>query len=272
MPELPEVETIMNDLKEVLLEARFERVEIFNQNSVIGNKKIFSDVKGKRVTEIFRRGKFINIFLEGNFVITIHLRMTGRIIANRQNAHLSHERATLIFNKIILHFRDVRKFGRIWFNKKSDYEKNTGISNLGIEPLSGEFSFEKFLGIMKGRRGILKSFLLKQYTITGIGNIYADEACFYAKLQPNSYVENLNRSDLKNLFLGIKRALIQGVENRGTSVSDFLDAKGEKGKNQELLYVYKRAGKECLICNKKLQKIKLSGRTTVFCSNCQKKK
>ena len=94
----------------------------------------------------------------------------------------------------------------------------------------------------------------------------------YARLRPDGKLENLTKKDLEKLFSSIKKVLIQGIENRGTSVSDFIDTKGKKGNNQELLYVYKRAGKLCLICHKKLQKIKLASRTTVFCGNCQKKK
>lgn len=272
MPELPEVETIMNDLKAVLRGACFEKVEIFNNRSVVGDLGFFVKLRGEKITKISRRGKFINIFFVNDLVITFHLRMTGRIIANKSSGSLKHERVRLIFNKVILHFCDVRKFGRIWIAKKDDYELVTGISKLGIEPLSPEFSFEKFIELVRGKKGSIKSFLLKQHPITGIGNIYADEACFYANLRPDSRLENLTKKDLKSLFESIKKALIQGVENRGTSVSDFIDTKGQKGRNQELLYVYKRAGQPCLICHKKLQKIKLASRTTVFCSNCQKKK
>ena len=272
MPELPEVETITNDLKAVLRGACFGKAEVFNEKSVVGDLALFDKLCGEKITKIFRRGKFINIFFENDSVITFHLRMTGRIIANKSAEEMRHERARLIFNKIILHFCDVRKFGRIWINKKSDYELKTGISKLGIEPLSPEFSFEKFLKLVRGKKGTIKSFLLKQHPITGIGNIYADESCFYARLRPDSRLENLPKKDLESLFSSIKKALTQGVENRGTSVSDFMDTKGEKGRNQELLYVYKRAGKSCLVCHKKLQKIKLAGRTTVFCSDCQKKK
>lgn len=272
MPELPEVETITNDLKAVLRGACFEKAVVFNKRSVVGDLGLFDKLRGKKITQISRRGKFINIFFENDSVTTFHLRMTGRIIADKSVEEMKHERARLFFNKTILHFCDVRKFGKIWINKKTNYELNTGISKLGIEPLSKEFSFEKFLELLQGKKGSIKSFLLKQHPITGIGNIYADEACFYAKLRPDSRLENLTKKDLKSLFESIKKALIQGVENRGTSVSDFIDTKGQKGRNQELLYVYKRAGLPCLVCHKKLQKIKLASRTTVFCGNCQKKK
>lgn len=131
--------------------------------------------------------------------------MTGRVILNKETKELRHKRARLAFNKIVLHFCDVRKFGRVWIHKKADYEVGTGISRLGMEPLSDEFSFEKFLELVRGKKGSVKSFLLKQHPITGIGNIYADEACFYAKIRPDSQLEKLTKKELQNLYSSIKK-------------------------------------------------------------------
>ena len=271
MPELPEVETIVKDLAPVLKGAKFSGIEIFNKNTVVGKVADFAVIFGRKVSSVERRGKFIIIFFDNDYVVTVHLRMTGRLLVSAEG-NLKYERARMTFGKTILHYCDMRKFGRIWLNKKSEFEKETGIAKLGLEPLDKSFTFKRFLELVKGKKGIVKNFLLDQSQITGIGNIYADESCFYAVITPNSRLENLSKKDLENLFLGIKKALTQGVKNRGTSVSDFIDTKGKKGKNQELLFVYKRAGKDCLVCGTKLHKTKTAGRTTVFCLSCQKKK
>lgn len=270
MPELPEVETIVNDLKPVMKGLVFREILISNRNSVVGGAEGFDAVKGRKIVEVFRRGKFINMRFDNDYILTIHLRMSGRLILEKIAEHLKHERARLVFDKAIIYFCDTRKFGRIWLNKKTEFEKNTGIAKLGIEPLSKEFTLKKFLELVSGRKGILKNFLLDQSVIAGIGNIYADESCFHAKVRPNRRLESLNKKELEKLFSGIKKALQQGVKNRGTSISDFIDAKGKKGTNQELLYVYGRKDEKCLICGQNLTKIKAAGRTTIFCKKCQK--
>lgn len=270
MPELPEVETITNDLKKILPGMKFLNLQWTHQNSVKEAIKSIPLLKGQRVKSLDRRGKFINIFFEKNFVMTIHLRMSGRLIfTETKDPELKFERTIIEFDKGYLKFCDIRKFGKLWINKIDNYEEKTNISNLGIEPFSKQFTFEKFYGLISKKRGNIKKLLLDQSLVAGIGNIYADEACFYAGIKPETTLAELNESKLKKLFEGILVALKQGIKNRGTSISDFVDAYGSTGRNQELLFVYGRGGKPCLKCSNTLQKTKIASRGTVYCETCQ---
>lgn len=270
MPELPEVETIVCDLKPVLVGAVFCGIKTEVRACVLPSVEDFSKAENLKVLDIKRRGKFINIFLEKDLVMTLHLRMSGRLIMQgHDEAALRFERTRIDFDKFSLRFCDVRKFGRVWLNHVSDYEKVTGIARLGAEPLDPGFDFQVFEKIFMKKKGSVKKLLLEQSNIAGIGNIYADEACFYAGIRPEAEIENLSGKKLEKLFESVVSALNQGIRNRGTSISDFADAYGKMGSNQELLYVYGRGGNPCMDCGEKLKKIKLAGRGTVYCEKCQ---
>jgi formamidopyrimidine-DNA glycosylase len=270
MPELPEVETIVRDLEPVLRGAKFVNIETTHAPAVVSFDYDFDVLRDKDVLAIERRGKFINLFFEDDFVVTIHLRMSGRLlIKDKTENPLKFERTRIDFDGCSLRFCDMRKFGKVWLNRVDNYEEKTGISRLGVEPLGNGLDLKMFLKIFRGRRGVVKKWLLDQSMIAGIGNIYADEACFYAGVRPDSRMENLSPLELEKLFEAIIKALKQGVVNRGTSIADFADAYGRNGKNQELLYVYGRGGKECFNCKTKLEKVRLVGRGTVFCPSCQ---
>lgn len=278
MPELPEVETIVSDLRPVLKGRFFVGISGTHENSIVGVLDHAAELRGKMVLDVRRRGKFINIIFEQDFVMTVHLRMSGRLIFRPSGEEpLRFERTRIDFDHGSLRFCDVRKFGRVWICRLDEYEKVTGIGKLGLEPLNGDLSLEGFIKMMSGRpayrtgrRGMVKKWLLDQSLIAGIGNIYADEACFYAGVRPGRSMEKLRDKDLEKLFESVIKALEQGVRNRGTSISDFVDAYGKNGKNQEVLYVYGRGGKPCLQCGEILVKTKVAGRGTVYCEKCQK--
>ncbi len=270
MPELPEVETIVNDLRKVLPGLRFHELISSHDNTVAQALDRAHEIMDVAVKEVARRGKFIVIFFENERVMTIHLRMSGRILMrNFEEDALPFERTRIIFNGTTLRFCDVRKFGKVWISKLEDYEAETGINRLGVEPFSKDFDFEKFKNLLIKRKGAVKRWLLDQALIAGIGNIYADEACFYAGIKPEREVSTLNEEELKKLFKSVLKALKQGIRNRGTSISDFQDAYGKTGRNQELLYVYGRGGEKCLSCSGILKKTRVAGRGTVFCEVCQ---
>lgn len=270
MPELPEVETIVSDLKTAIVGSRFMDISGNHNNSVAQALDNAAEIRGMKVVKVERRGKFILIFFENDWVMTLHLRMSGRIlIRNFDEESLPFERTRIDFDRHSLRFCDIRKFGRVWINHVDEYEEATGIFKLGVEPLSENFSAEVFKKLLNGRKGSVKKWLLDQSLIAGIGNIYADEACFYAGIRPDASIENLNQKQLELLFESILKALKQGIRNRGTSISDFADAYGKHGSNQELLYVYGRGGKECLNCKNILIKTTIAGRGTVYCEECQ---
>ncbi len=271
MPELPEVETIVSDLRPVLVGRIFVDLIGTHENSIIGAIDNVAAVRDKKVISVERRGKFINIFFENNYVMTLHLRMSGRIIScDVGDEALRFERTKIDFNGVSLRFCDVRKFGKVWICKESEYKKLTGISRLGVEPLDEDLDLEKLIKMMNGKKGVVKKWLLDQSLIAGIGNIYADEACFHAGIRPEAKMKNLKKKDLEKLFEGVLKALKQGIRNRGTSISDFQDAYGHKGRNQELLYVYGRGGEKCLRCEEVLKRTVVAGRGTVYCERCQR--
>lgn len=271
MPELPEVETIVRDLQSAMVGEKFVNLTSFFEKAVYPGLSAFDDLVGKRVESVGRRGKFLIIFFDGDDVLVLHLRMSGRIVlSSHGEAQLPHERNRLDFEKSSLRFCDPRKFGRIWLAKISDYEAVSGISRLGVEPFGDEIDAKYFTDLFGKKRGAVKKNLLDQSLIAGIGNIYADEACFYAGIRPERETSSLSRREFVLLFEAVLKALNQGIINRGTSISDYHDAYGKSGKNQELLYVYGRGGKECIGCKEILVKAKVAGRGTVYCRKCQR--
>lgn len=276
MPELPEVETIVRNLRPIFEGRKFLGGEAFNASSFVSEEFSFEDLAGKKLISIERRGKFINMFFEDEFVLTVHLRMTGRLIVIEEGGEgeegenpQKYERVRLHLKGMSLGFHDLRKFGKVWLNKGGDYEEKTGIGRLGIEPMRREFDLKNFEALLASRKGNVKAFLLDQSRVAGIGNIYADEALFYAGIRPHRDLKSLREDEKKKLFEGVKCSLSQGIENCGTSFSDFVNAHGEKGSNQELLFVYGRGGKKCLRCGGILKKEKVAGRGTVYCEECQ---
>lgn len=273
MPELPEVETIVRDLKSVLPGAKMKAVKAHVPSMLKVSEVISqSDFFDKEVLEVSRRGKFIIIHFEDNLFMTIHLRMTGRIIVMKyEDDQLDYERVRIDFSDDkSLRFCDVRKFGKVWLSSKKELDDFTGMVKLGIEPFSSNFNEGFFRNLLKGRKTNVKSFLLNQSLIAGIGNIYADESCFYSKIRPDRSVADLDENEISLLYKSVIRALEQGIRNRGTSVSNYQDAYGKTGKNQELLYVYGRGNKPCMNCKTLLTKTRTAGRGTVYCENCQK--
>ena len=271
MPELPEVETVVRGLRDEIVGHGFESITAEYEPCIYPGVNGFARAEGAKVLSVERRGKFINIFMERDLVLTIHLRMSGRLIVQKiDDEPLKFERTRLDFdgNKS-LRFCDMRKFGRVWLCGLKDYEEITGIHRLGVEPLSEEFNLEQFAGFFEGRQGAVKKFLLDQSLMAGVGNIYADEACFYAGVRPDRDVSTLEEAELQKLFEGVQVALHQGIRNKGTSISDYADAYGQSGSNQELLFVYGRGGRNCLNCETVLEKFRCAGRGTVVCSGCQ---
>ncbi len=271
MPELPEVETVVNDLRPALAGLTFQNISGEWEKMVNPAFAAFKKIKNQKVLNVARRGKFIVILMENGKVITLHLRMSGRILVRKsEDCALPYERVRLDFDKASLRFCDIRKFGKIWLSDIENYESLSGIDKLGPEPLAENFGVESFAEAIEGQKGAIKRVLLDQTVIAGIGNIYADESLFYAGILPDREVSGLSVVEIEKLFEGIVAALKQGIRNRGTSISDYADAYGKTGRNQELLKVYGRGGEKCMHCENILTKVKLVGRGTVFCSNCQK--
>ena len=268
MPELPEVQTVIDDLKTLILDKSIEKIEIYD-------KKLFSpelqkNLLNQKILSISRLGKYI-IFHFQNCELIIHLRMTGQFFYVTDNQAFSkskHDRMAFLFNEGILVFRDVRRFGTINL-VKSHLDL---LQKLGLDPLGADFN-EAYLKqrLLKNHKNI-KSFLLDQTQIAGLGNIYADEALFEAKIHPESNCDCIPDDRVMPLVDAIKKVLKKGLEAKGTSLGEGLGnykhVNGQ-GKNQMQLMVYGASETPCKTCGFLLIKKTVASRGTTFCLKCQ---
>jgi formamidopyrimidine-DNA glycosylase len=272
MPELPEVETQVRDLQ-ILLGHKILAISSDTPKSFRPSFSEFNrEAVGRKILSISRRGKFLVFRLSQNYKMVIHFRMTGHFLIAKDLKAL--EKCIRHFFQLsgglVLQFSDIRKFATLELCAKD--APSLSLQKLGAEPLDRDFTFAKFKKIIQKRKGKLKAFLLDQKNIVGVGNIYADEICFAARVHPASEIQNLAQADLKNIFREIKKQLKKGIKNRGTTIGEYVDLKGQGGKNQNSLSAYKRHSLPCKICGTKMQKMKISQRTTSFCPKCQKLK
>lgn len=285
MPELPEVETIVGELKRaligaVILDAVFSRPKLIKNISYLAFRKT---IKGKKIQKIERRAKYILLYLSGGKTLILHLGMTGRLLLHPQKekgqvVNLKTKkkepdrfiRGQFFLNKNrVLDFSDLRLFGRVYLVDTATLLQKDPIKKLGIDPLSKNFTYFLFAEQIKKRKGKVKTILMDQTFLSGIGNIYSDEILFEAKIHPLSPIQNLKPAQAKALYLAIKKILKKGVRYRGTSDSDYFDLKGETGNFQKHLRVYRQTGKPCFRCPGKVERLKIAGRSAHFCSMCQ---
>jgi len=268
MPELPEVETILRDLRRKILKKKIVKIIILNNKILAKNSA--AGLNGREIKEIERIGKLIIIDCGGKFLL-VHLKMTGQLIFTRKDFNPDkHTHAIIEFNdKNKLYFRDVRRFGYMKIADKKAVIREK--AKYGPEPLSVGFSSDYLKATFKKKKAPLKSALIDQKLIAGIGNIYADEILFSSCLNPKRAAESLKEVEIKNLIKATNKIIKKAIESRGTSISDFIDTAGAKGGYDKFLRVYgRKAGDKCFRCGREIKKIKIAGRTTKYCSNCQK--
>lgn len=275
MPELPEVQTIVTEMQEAsLIGLKIEHAAVFWDRSIADqDTAAFCDsIVNQSIQGISRRGKYI-VFSLTQGTLLVHLRMTGKFFIDRANGKPhSHERVRLYLSDgRILRFEDQRKFGK-WYLSNS--EKH--LQKIGIEPLSADFTLKAFKHILKGRHRQIKPFLLDQHFIAGLGNIYADEALWAAKIHPSRQTQTLIEEELKALHKAIITVLKSGVDNTGTTLgnsrANYYSVSGRRGSNQNMLKVFRCNGLPCPRCKTIIQKIVVAQRGTHYCPKCQKVK
>ncbi len=275
MPELPEVETIRRSLQDKIKGKTLTGVEVFLEKIVKGVELNHLDAKlnGKKITRLDRRGKYLIIHLSGGLAIVIHLRMTGQLLyCSPEQEKAKHTHVVFhLDDERQLRFVDQRQFGKVELVSSKELGTVSGLKTLGVEPLSDDFTRELFKKELRNKRTKIKSLLLDQTFIAGIGNIYADEALFRAMINPERVASALNAREVSRLYLSIKEVLIEGIENRGTSIKDYIDGDGLQGTNQGNLRVYGRDGEQCVKCGRIIERIIVGGRSSHFCPKCQKK-
>ena len=272
MPELPEVETICRDLNACLPGLTVSAVKVFDDRVVRGcAAAAFSRrLKGRTFVGIERRGKaLILYFAETPFSLVVQLMMTGQLIyAQPGPAGKVTKVAIALSNGNRLLYNDQRLFGRLQL--VDDLAAFPYFQKLGIEPLSADFSAAWLTAQLPRHKTAVKTLLLNHQFVAGIGNIYAAEILFVARINPLRSAADLTAAEVKRLFSAIGTVLSAAIEQRGTSVNTYRDAAGEKGRYVAQLQVYGREGEACRCCHQPVQRIMLSGRSTFFCRHCQK--
>lgn len=286
MPELPEVETIVNDLKKVILHNKIIAVNIADKKVIETSAKIFQNkLKGNCFIDIQRIGKLIVFYLKSGEYLLVHLKMTGQLIycdekhciagghetpGSLEKLPNKHTRAFLQFSNFsVLYFNDLRRFGYLKIADEKELEKIKSV--YGLEPLSKNFTLVKLKEILQGKKRDIKQVLMDQALIAGIGNIYSDEILFASRIKPARKADSLNRMEIKKLFLAIVSILKKGIKYRGTTFSDYVDSSGHKGNFMAFLRVYgRKTGDKCYRCSGVLKKVKIGGRSSVYCQSCQK--
>lgn len=284
MPELPEVETIKRQLNNVIVGKKIKSVEILEPRLVKSGPKSFKKaVTGAIIKAVRRRAKLLIVDLSGGYSLLIHLKMTGQLIYDRGTTRNStqnyaesikskHTHVIYTFGdgSRLLH-NDLRKFGFVKLVETKEVLKYLEKEGYGPEPLENNFTLKIFKALLaKQSRKKIKPTLMEQTFIAGIGNIYADEICFYAGVRPTRIISILKEKEIKKLFDGIKKILAEAIKYRGSSVDQYVDAKGKIGAFVPRLKVYGREGEKCSKCGAIIQRIKINGRSAHFCPKCQK--
>ncbi|MBN1135097.1 MAG: bifunctional DNA-formamidopyrimidine glycosylase/DNA-(apurinic or apyrimidinic site) lyase [Anaerolineae bacterium] len=269
MPELPEVETVARGLHQCLPGSTITAAAIYWPRTLArpALDEFQARIAGRRVESVARRGKYLVIKLDQGYLL-VHLKMSGRLfVALAGEALGPHIRAVLdLDDDRQLRFRDARKFGRIYL--VGEPEEIT--ATLGPEPLAADFSQEDFSRLLGRRSGRLKSMLLNQQFLAGVGNIYADEILFAARLNPLRRVDTLTAADQVRLYEAIRAVLQRAIVACGTTLPDrnYLDAEGRAGDYQ--VEVYGRTGDPCPVCGVPIERLIVGGRSTHFCPKCQR--
>jgi formamidopyrimidine-DNA glycosylase len=288
MPELPEVETVARQLEPELEGRRIAELEVLDArwSRPVPPEELGSAVSGATIEGLGRRGKYLLLGLDGARTLIMHLRMTGNLVLVEGDDVLDPSEGRLLYQgerttsarhlraRFVLDdgrevwFTDPRRFGEAFLLANEDVEARFA-GKVGVEPLSPEFTPEALGAMAHGRTAPLKSFLLDQKGVAGVGNIYADEALYRAGLHPLSPAGSMKPEHLEALRDAVVASLQAGIDAGGSSIDDYRDGRGEKGTMQEKFLVHTREGKPCPSCAGEIVRIVVSGRSTYFCPSCQ---
>jgi formamidopyrimidine-DNA glycosylase len=272
MPELPEVETVLHGLRERALGRRILAVEVRHPGVIVGPPEQFAaELEGRAIVSVERKGKALALELEAENAppryLLVRLGMTGQFtVAARQTPLEPHTHVLLALGeREELRFRDVRRFGRL--RSCTRVEVEAAFDRLGPDAL--EVTEERFLSAMRARRGAIKSWLMNQQLLAGVGNIYADEALFVAGIHPLAQPGRISTPKGRRLFRAVRKVLDHAVKLQGTSFRDYVDIEGRPGNYEPRLRVYQRTGKPCRRCGRPIRRMVIAGRSSHFCPGCQ---
>jgi formamidopyrimidine-DNA glycosylase len=271
VPELPEVETVRSTLAPVLRGRTFERVAILDGRLTRPEapEAVADELQGEHVADVRRRGKYLIVVFASGRHLLVHLRMTGSFqhpVAEGPDPHL---RAVVTLDDgSDVAYRDVRRFGTWLLLEPGELDAYFD-ERIGGEPLERAFTTARFARALAGRRAPIKGALLDQRAVAGVGNIYADEALWYARVHPERPAGELDADEVASLRRAIRRALRLGIERQGATLRDYRDANGRTGAMQLEFRVYGRSGEPCDRCGTPIAKTRVAGRGTWFCPACQ---
>jgi formamidopyrimidine-DNA glycosylase len=274
MPELPEVETVRRRLAPVLEGRRFERVRIDDPRLTrpLDRDEVARELEGERVARVDRRGKYLIVRFDSGRALLIHLRMTGSLLhaAAGKLPDDPHRRAVIrLDDRSDVAYRDVRRFGT-WLLLEPDEVEAYVDARVGREPLGEAYKAKHLADRLRGRRAPVKAAVLDQRTVAGVGNIYADEALWRARIHPLTPAAALTPDEIRALHRGLRRALEQGIARQGSTLRDYRTLDGEPGAMQHEFKVYGRGGEPCERCGTPIEKIRVAGRGTWYCPSCQR--
>ena len=262
MPELPEVETIVRGLRD-LVGSQIERVEVNDPRLFLPKAKLVGAV----ISRIERKGKYLVCHLADGASLLVHLRMSGRLVRSTTAKEKRHTRLSLYLDRGRIHFVDPRRLGTV------QYSEDGFPVNLGIDPTERAFTRGRLARIVSASRSPIKVLLMDQRRIAGIGNIYAAEALFRAGIDPRRLGKTLSRGEVTAAHAAVRTVLTEAIDQLGTTlgegVSDYRQTSGQRGGFQERLHVYSREGEACHRCGATIERTKQGGRSTYFCPGCQ---
>ncbi|MBN2504778.1 MAG: DNA-formamidopyrimidine glycosylase [Bacilli bacterium] len=273
MPELPEVETIKETLKLRILGEKIKDVEVFYSPIIKESspEDFISTLKHQTLNDIKRKGKYMLFCFESN-ILVIHLRMEGKFFVKPEEMQKEkHEHVIFHFESgLTLRYHDVRKFGTMQIVGLHDELAARGIDKLGLEPFDPLFTLEYLKSRIHKAKRPIKSLLLDQTIVAGLGNIYVDEVLFLSKVHPNRHGSTLNDHEIMSIVINCKSVLKKAIGLGGTTIRSYLSSLGVSGRFQNELNVHTLVGKPCHVCNTPIEKIRVGGRGTYYCPNCQK--
>lgn len=273
MPELPEVETIRRSLEKYIVGRKIASVKVLLPRTIKSSKAaVFClRVQGQKIVQTGRRGKYLLLYLKSTDALVFHFRMTGRLY--RRTTYIPHSKYVRVLFQLDdggwLFFEDVRTFGEIHLLSAGELEVYPAFLRMGPEPLTEAFAPQTLGEALQKSGQCIKGFLLDQKKVVGIGNIYADEALFFAGIHPLRKAGSLNRDEIFRLHRAVNQVIAEAIADGGTTFRDYVDGEGKVGAHQHKLHIYQRDGKPCIVCGARIAKIRVVGRGTCFCPQCQ---
>ncbi|MBM5782425.1 MAG: bifunctional DNA-formamidopyrimidine glycosylase/DNA-(apurinic or apyrimidinic site) lyase [Pelagibacterales bacterium] len=270
MPELPEVETIRLGLQN-LVNKKVSHIFRSDKKMRIESTENLDKIANSTITEISRRARYLIVNFSNDYSLIIHLGMSGRITVNKKFQQLKHDHFACELNdNLWLIFNDPRRFGFVDLVLNKNISKHKMLSKLGFEPLSEEFNAAYLTQVLKNKKMNIKTTMMDNEIVVGVGNIYINESLFDSKISPMRQANSLTKTEIKNLVSSIKKTIAKAIELGGSSINDYVNSEGNLGNFQNSFKVYGQESEKCLLCKNLIRKIRQNGRSSFYCEKCQK--